>query len=135
MITRRDLLTVSAASVAFSAVGLVPQGNAQPLPKTVYILTGFTPGLLDALARLIAGQMKDYAETIVVETRPGAAGRVAVEAVKAADADGSVMLIAPLGFMMLYPHVYKTFRYDPRDFTPVSTVASTPTLLTGCQLT
>jgi tripartite-type tricarboxylate transporter receptor subunit TctC len=130
MITRRDLLTVSAASVAFSAVGLVPQGNAQPLPKTVHILTGFTPGLLDALARLIAGQMKDYAETIVVETRPGAAGRVAVEAVKAADADGSVMLIAPLGFMMLYPHVYKTLRYDPRDFTPVSTVASTPTLLT-----
>ncbi|NOJ43506.1 tripartite tricarboxylate transporter substrate-binding protein [Bradyrhizobium australiense] len=130
MITRRDLLTVSAASVALSAVGLVPQGNTQPLPKTVHILTGFTPGLLDALARLIAGQMKDYSETIVVETRPGAGGRVAVEAVKTADPDGSVMLIAPLGFMMLYPHVYKTLRYEPRDFTPVSTVASTPTLLT-----
>lgn len=25
---------------------------------------------------------------------------------------------------------YKTLRYQPRDFTPVSTVASTPTLLT-----
>jgi len=49
-----------------------------------------------------------------------------VEAVKAADADGSVMLLAPLGFMMLFPHVYKTLRYEPRDFTPVSTVASTP---------
>jgi len=130
MITRRDLLTVSAASVAFSAAGLVPQGIAQPRVKTAHILTGFTPGLQDALARLIAGQMKDYAETIVVETRPGAGGRVAVEAVKAADADGSVMLMAPLGFMMLYPHVYKTLRYTPRDFTPVSTVASTPTLLT-----
>jgi len=43
-----------------------------------------------------------YAETIVVETRPGAAGRIAVEAVKSADADGSVMLFAPLGFMMSF---------------------------------
>ena len=130
MITRRDLLTVSAVSVAFSATGLVPPAIAQPLAKTAHILTGFTPGLQDAMARLIAGQMKDYAQTIVVETRPGAAGRVAVEAVKTADADGSVILMAPLGFMMLFPHVYKTLRYEPQDFAPVSTVASTPTLLT-----
>jgi tripartite-type tricarboxylate transporter receptor subunit TctC len=131
MITRRDLLTVSAgAGLAFSAAGLVPRALAQPLAKTVHILSGFTPGLQDALARLIAGQMKDYAETIVVETRPGAGGRIAVEAVKTADADGSVILLAPLGFMMFFPHVYKTLRYEPRDFTPVSTVASTPTLLT-----
>lgn len=130
MITRRELLTASAASVAFSAAGVVPRATAQPFAKTVRILTGFMPGLQDALARLVAAQMKDYAETIVVETRPGAAGRVAVEAVKTADADGSVMLLAPLGFMMLFPHVYKTLRYEPRDFTPVSTVASSPTLLT-----
>jgi tripartite-type tricarboxylate transporter receptor subunit TctC len=130
MITRRDLLSVSAASVAISAANLVQRAAAQPLARTVHILTGFAPGLLDALARLIAGQMKDYAASIVVEPRPGAGGRVAVEAVKTADADGSVMLLAPLGFMMFFPHVYKTLRYEPRDFTPVSTVASTPTLLT-----
>jgi tripartite-type tricarboxylate transporter receptor subunit TctC len=130
MITRRDVLTLSAAGVAISAACLVPRVLAQPLAKTVYILTGFTPGLQDALARLVAGQMNDYAKTIVVENRPGAAGRIAVEAVKTADADGLTMLFAPLGFMMLFPHVYKTLRYQPRDFTPVSTVASTPTLLT-----
>ena len=72
MITRRDLLTVSAASVAFSATGLTRQSVAQSPAKTAHILSGFTAGLQDALARLIAGQMKDYAETIVVETRPGA---------------------------------------------------------------
>ena len=130
MITRRDLLTVTAASAAFSAVGLVQCAVAQPLARTAHILTGFTPGMQDALGRLIAGQMSDYAGTIVVEPRPGAAGRVAVEAVKTAHADGTVMLLAPLGFMILFPHVYRTLRYEPRDFTPVSTVASTPTLLT-----
>jgi tripartite-type tricarboxylate transporter receptor subunit TctC len=130
MMTRRDLLTASAVSVAFSAIGSVSRGIAKSRIKTAYILTGFTPGLLDGLARLVAGQMKDFAETIVVETRPGAAGRLAVEAVKAAEADGSVMLVAPLGFLTLYPHVYKTLKYEPRDFTPVSTVASAPTLVT-----
>jgi len=31
---------------------------------------------------------------------------------------------------MFFPHVYKTLRYERLDFTPVATVASTPTLLT-----
>ena len=130
MMTRRHLLKVSAASVAVSAAGLVSQGIAQPSMKTAHILTGFTPGLPDAVARLIAGQLKNYADSIVIEPRPGAGGRVAAEAVKTAAADGSVMLFAPLGFVMLFPHVYKTLRYEPQDFTPVSTAVSFPTLLT-----
>ena len=130
MITRRDLLSVSAAGAAFSAAGLVPPGIAQSLAKTVHVLSGFTPGTQDAMARLIVGRMKDYAASIVVEPRPGASGRIAVEAVKAADADGSVILIAPLGFITIFPHIYKTLRYEPRDFTPVSTVVSSGNLLT-----
>jgi tripartite-type tricarboxylate transporter receptor subunit TctC len=129
MITRRDVLTAS-AGIALSAAYRAPRALAQPLAKTAHILSGFTPGFQDAMARLVAGQMSGYAETIVVENRPGAGGRLAAEAVKNADADGSVMLFAPLGFMIFFPHVYKTLRYQPRDFTPVSTVASTPTLLT-----
>ncbi|MGY3619583.1 Bug family tripartite tricarboxylate transporter substrate binding protein [Bradyrhizobium sp. USDA 10063] len=129
MITRRDVLTASAGMV-FSATYGAPRALAQPLARTAHILTTTTPGLLDALARLLADQMGDYAATIVVESRPGAAGRIAVEAVKSADADGSVILFAPLGFMMLFPHIYKTLRYQPRDFTPVSTVASAPAFLT-----
>jgi tripartite-type tricarboxylate transporter receptor subunit TctC len=126
-VTRRDLLMVSAAG---TAAALLPQAKAQTLAKTVHIVTGFAPGLTDAVARLISGQTKDYAASIVVETRPGASGRIAVEAVKAADADGSVILFAPLGFVILFPLIYKTLRYKPQDFTPVSTVASFPTLLT-----
>ena len=126
-VTRRDLLMASAAG---AAVALLPQAKAQTLAKTVHVVTGFAPGLTDGVARLITGQIKDYAASIVVETRPGASGRIAVEAVKAADADGSVILFAPLGFVILFPHIYKTLRYKPQDFIPVSTVASFPTLLT-----
>ncbi|WP_158669885.1 Bug family tripartite tricarboxylate transporter substrate binding protein [Bradyrhizobium guangdongense] len=129
MTTRRDVLTASAGIMLAAAERAAP-ALAQPLAKTVHVLTGFTPGLQDAMARLVVGQMSDYAETIVVENRPGASGRIAVEAVKNADADGSVMLFAPLGFMMLFPHVYKSLRYQPQDFTAVSTVGSTPALVT-----
>jgi tripartite-type tricarboxylate transporter receptor subunit TctC len=124
MRTRRNFLIVSAAGVAFSAAGPVQQIIAQPRVKTAHILTGFTAGLPDAVARLLADQMKTYATSIVVEPRPGASGRVAVEAVKAAPPDGSVILFAPTGFLTLFPHTHKTLRYEPQDFAPVSTVAS-----------
>ena len=130
MITRRDLITVSAAGAAFSAAGLVPPGTARSMARTVHILSGFTPGTQDAIARLIAGQMKDYAVSIIVETRSGASGRIAVETVKTADADGSVILIAPLGFITIFPHIYTSLKYEPRDFTPVSTLVSFGNLLT-----
>jgi tripartite-type tricarboxylate transporter receptor subunit TctC len=93
-------------------------------------LTGYTPGLVDAIGRLIAANMQNYAGTIIVEPRPGAAGRFAVEAVKAADPDGTAILLAPLGFIALFPHIYRSLRYQPRDFIAVSTVASSPTILT-----
>ncbi len=133
MITRRYLLTVSAAGVAFSAAGLAQRAVAQAPAESVHTSDGLHAGAAGRHAQgswLPAQMEAAIAETIVVETRPGAAGRIAVEAVKTADADGTVMLFAPLGFMTLFPHAYKTLRYAPRDFTPVSTVASTPTLLT-----
>src|SRR5262245_44041436 len=109
MITRRDMLMAS-AGIALSTA-FRTQALAQPLARTAHVLTGFSPGLPDALARLVVDQMSNYAEMILVENRPGAGGRIAVEAVKSAAADGSVMLFAPLGFMTLFPHIYKTLRY------------------------
>jgi tripartite-type tricarboxylate transporter receptor subunit TctC len=129
MLTRRDILAGPAAGVALAITGQMQPLAAQPRLKAARILTGYTPGLPDAVARLVAGQIKDYADTIVVETRPGASGRLAIEAVKSSDADGSVMLLAPLGFIALFPHTYKTLGYAPRDFMPVSTVGSFATLL------
>ena len=129
MLTRRDVLAASAAGLALSAAGLTAPAAAQPRLKTAHIMTGFSAGLPDAVARLVAGQMKGYAETIVIETRPGASGRIAAEAVKTAEADGSVVLLAPLGFIVLFPHIYNNLSYAPQDFTPVSTVGSFATLL------
>src|SRR5215831_3496322 len=60
--------------------------------------------------RLIVANMQDYAGTIIVAPRPGAAGRFAVEAVKAADPDGTAILLTPLGSIALFPHIYRSLR-------------------------
>ena len=61
-----------------------------------------------------------YAPTVLVENKPGASARLAVEYVKNAEPDGSVMLFTPDFPMTLYPHSFKSLSYDPlKDFTPV----------------
>jgi tripartite-type tricarboxylate transporter receptor subunit TctC len=54
----------------------------------------------------------------------GAAGRIALMAVKQSKPDGQTVIILPSGPMVLFPHVYRKLDYDPvRDFTPVSQLA------------
>ena len=94
---------------------------------TTRVVVGFAPGgSVDALARLVADALQaGMGRTAIVENRTGAAGRLAVEQVKASPPDGSMLLLAPQGPMTLFPHVFRNLRYDPgKDFVPVSRVAS-----------
>jgi tripartite-type tricarboxylate transporter receptor subunit TctC len=65
-----------------------------------------------------------YAPAVIVDNRPGAGARIALEHVKGSEADGSVTVLTPSSMLVIYPHVYKKLAYDPvRDFAPVSTAA------------
>jgi tripartite-type tricarboxylate transporter receptor subunit TctC len=90
------------------------------------MVIGFAPGgLLDNAARLLIEHVKGYAPSLIVDNRPGAAGRVSLEALKTADADGSVMGLVPTDQLTLYPHIYRRLSYRPReDFAPVASVCS-----------
>lgn len=116
MITRRLAL---GAALALPALGAGAQGL-----RTARILIGFPPGgLTDAQARLLAQKLQgSYADTIIVENKAGASGRLALETVKAAEADGSTMVLTPTDHVVLFPHLYPTdLRYDAfGDFHPVS---------------
>jgi len=98
--------------------------QAQEKPP-LKILVGFPPGgSADVLARLIGNAMRDDFSQIVVENKPGAAGRIALGQVKVAKPDGQTVIILPSGPMVLFPHVYKKLDYDPvKDFTPISQIA------------
>jgi tripartite-type tricarboxylate transporter receptor subunit TctC len=80
----------------------------------------------DALARVLANELgTTLKKTAIVENRVGAAGRLGVQAVKAAAPDGNTLLFTPVAPMSVYPHVYPALAYDPAaDFEPVSQVAT-----------
>lgn len=113
------------AGLALAATQTAAPLLAQPAPARIVI--GFAPGgSVDALARMTAEQIQGpIGRTVIVENKTGAAGRLAVELVKAAPPDGETLLLAPQGPMTLFPHVFRNLRFDPaKDFVPVSRVAS-----------
>ena len=109
---------------AMSLVMLSPAVQAQDKPP-LKIMVGFPPGgSADILARMLAEALREDFGTIVVENRPGAGGRIALNAVKVAKPDGQTVIVLPSGPMVLFPHVYKKLDYDAvNDFTPVSQIA------------
>jgi tripartite-type tricarboxylate transporter receptor subunit TctC len=125
--SRRDVIRASGAAVAFSAFGAFAgragaQG-AQPL-ETVRLVTGFPPGgTSDTLCRRVAEGIKNsaYAKTAIVDNKTGAGGQIAVQAMKGAATDGSVLLQTPASMLMIYPHIYKSLAYNA--FTDVTAVS------------
>jgi tripartite-type tricarboxylate transporter receptor subunit TctC len=120
MSTRRDFLQRTAA---LAALGLPLAARAQSTPELARILVGFPPGgTTDAMSRRIADKLRgNYAVSVVVENKPGAAGQIAVTVLKDSPADGSVLLLTPSSMLSIYPYVYKTLPYKPlEDVQPVS---------------
>lgn len=121
--TNRRQFVQSAA--AFAAAGAFPLAAFAQAFETVKIINGFPAGgTADTTSRRVGERLAGSAYTknaAVVENKPGAGGRIAVDTVKAAPADGSTLLLTPYSMMSIYPHIYKTLSYDPfKDFQPVS---------------
>ena len=110
------------ATTLLLAAAAAAQAQGKPPLK---ILVGFPPGgSADVLARLVADGLKDDFSPIVVDNKPGAGGRIALNMVKNAKPDGQTVIVLPSGPMVLFPHVYKKLDYDAvKDFTPVSQIA------------
>jgi tripartite-type tricarboxylate transporter receptor subunit TctC len=128
MHSRRRFLGLSATALTMA---LPFAGEARTMERTARLMVGFPAGASpDFVSRLLAEQLSDYAPTIVVDNRPGAGGRLPLEALKAADRDGSVMVLTPGDQVALFPHVYARLGYDSaRDFAPVSTVCTVQFIL------
>ena len=123
MLNRRDTLALAAGLLAGGAAG---RARAEAINKIAHIIVGFPAGGgTDIVARVLAQALQGaYAANIVVEDRPGASARLAVEYVKNAPPDGSVMLFTPDFPMTLYPFSFKSLAYDPlKDFIAVAPAA------------
>ena len=93
-----------------------------PALETARILTGFPAGgTVDVLARRVADKIRGvYANNVLVENKPGAAGQLGVITLKDGAADGSVMLLTPSSMLSIYPFTYPKLQYRLDDVTPVS---------------
>ncbi|MCW5613284.1 MAG: ABC transporter substrate-binding protein [Rubrivivax sp.] len=116
----KPLLAAALAALATSSV--LAQGAG-----IVKIVVGYPAGATsDTLARIVAEHMAGtLKQTVIVENKPGAGGRIGNEIVKAAAPDGLTLLMTPVATMGIFPHSYAgQLRYDPfADFAPVAHLA------------
>ena len=115
---------LSALALGISPLSALP-ARAQAPSQPVRILVGFAAGgSIDLTARALAEALRPaLGRTIFVENRPGAAGRLVVEATRQARPDGDTLMLVPHGPMTLFPWIHRQLRYDPvKDFAPVGRV-------------
>jgi tripartite-type tricarboxylate transporter receptor subunit TctC len=66
---------------------------------------------------------KSLGRAVIVENRPGAAGRIGLRAVKEAAPDGATLLFIPGGPITIHPHIFQNLGYDPLvDLLPITQV-------------
>jgi tripartite-type tricarboxylate transporter receptor subunit TctC len=119
MPTRRHLLS-AAAALPLAAPALAQR---QPLR----ILVGFPAGgTIDVVARLVAEHLGRVGlGPAVVETRAGAGGQLAAQALRQAAPDGRTLLLSPDHTLVMVPLTLRNPGFDAAtDFVPVAPVAT-----------
>jgi tripartite-type tricarboxylate transporter receptor subunit TctC len=119
---RRDILLSSAALLAAGA-------HAQAAPTRI-LVGAPAGGSTDTLARTLATELgRLLGKTVIVENRPGAGGNIAAEAVAKAAPDGNTLLMSFTSHA-INASLYPSLPFDPiRDFTPLTCVATSPSVL------
>jgi tripartite-type tricarboxylate transporter receptor subunit TctC len=124
MSTRRQVLQASASAALLAAL----RPAFSQTVEQVKIYYGFPAGSAgDSVARRVGEKLAGSQYTrnpAVVENRPGAGGRIALDVLRTAPSDGSALALTPFSCISIYPHIYTKLSYDPfRDFVPVSIAA------------
>jgi len=124
-VQRRSLLILAAAASA-SAAPVFAQSTAP-----IRILVGAPPGgSTDALARELVPEMgRQLDRVVIVENKSGAGGNLAADAVARAAPDGNTLLLSFTSHT-INATLYPKLTFDPvADFTPLTMVATAPSVL------
>ena len=118
---------IQSAGLLSAGMALAPMRAWSQAVDQVKIFYGFPAGSSgDIVARRVGEKFAGSAYSrnpAIVENKPGASGRIALESLKSSPADGSTLALAPVSAMANYPFIYPKLGYDPKDFAPVSTAA------------
>jgi len=129
---RNTLLHMLAAAAGLAGLppGPARAGSAYPA-QPVRLVVGFAAGAAtDAFARIVARKLGDaMGQQFIVENKPGAATRIAMDHVRRADADGYVLGFAT-AVTTAFPLMFEGAAFAPgKDFTPVSMLGRAPMYL------
>jgi len=100
--------------------------------RTIKIVVGFAAGGgNDIIARIIGQKLQDSLhQSVIIENKVGAGGRLAAEAVMASPPDGYTLLVGASGAMSIIPAISVRPPYDAlKNFAPISMIASFPLIL------
>ena len=100
--------------------------------RPITLIIPFTPGGgTDIMGRMMAEKLgQSLGKPVVVSNKPGAGGTIGTELAARAEPDGYTLMIGSVSTISINPSLYKKSAINPlRDLTPVSPVASTPSLL------
>jgi tripartite-type tricarboxylate transporter receptor subunit TctC len=100
--------------------------------RPIRLVVGFAAGGgNDIFARLVADKASQMlGQTVIVENKPGAGGRLAPEYVLQQAADGYTLFVGPSGAMAVAAAIYPDLKYSPtKDFVPLAMIANFPLIM------
>ena len=128
--SRREFLQLAAGTAVLPPIPHAAWAQTYPT-RPVRWLLGFAPGgPNDVLARLLGQHLSEkLGQPFVIESRPGAGGNLATQAVANAAPDGHTLL--GIGhFNAINTTLYKQLPFDfMRDIVPVAGIAQAPNVL------
>ena len=99
--------------------------------RPVRLLVGFQAGAAtDTLARIIGQHLSErLKQTFVVENKPGAATRIAMEALSKASPDGYTLAVAN-AVTTVFPTMFVGMSFEPnKDFVPITLLGRSPSFV------
>ena len=127
------VLSVTVA-LLLAAPALAPAAAQTDFPtKPIRMIVGFAAGGgNDIFARLVGAKLGALlGQQVVVENKPGAAGRLSAEYVSHQPADGYTLLVGASGAMAIGPAIYSDLQYQTnKTFTPIGMIANFPLIMT-----
>src|SRR3954470_18496603 len=121
-------LALAAAAAAMSAG--VSQAQNYPTKLVKFVVTYPAGGSSDAMARIIGAPLTEmWAQQVLIDSRPGAAGAIGMEYAAKQPADGYTFLLGNFGPVVANPLLQKV-NYDvKKEFVAVSQITSAANIL------
>jgi tripartite-type tricarboxylate transporter receptor subunit TctC len=123
----------SILALVLLAAAVAPASAQSDFPsRPIRLVVGFAAGGgNDIFARLVADKASQMlGQTVIVENKPGAGGRLAPEYVLSQPADGYTLFVGPSGAMAVAAAIYPDLKYSPtKDFVPLAMIANFPLIM------